>query len=57
MYIIGLTMGLIGGALITAFVIGASRLNHENEIYADGHIAGYTEGYVAGQNDKERGTK
>lgn len=55
MYIIGLTMGLIGGALITAFVIGASRLNHENEIYTDGHIAGYAEGYATGQKEALKG--
>lgn len=50
-FFIGMTVGLVLGGLMTAFVIGASRVNHENEIYTDGHIAGYAEGYVAGQKD------
>ena len=42
---------MIVGVLIIGFIIGASRLNHENEIYMQGHIEGYAEGYAAGQHD------
>ena len=56
-FFIGMTVGLVLGGLMTAFVIGASRLNHEHEIYTDGHIAGYAEGYVAGQKDAMKGER
>ena len=53
-FFIGMTVGLVLGGLMTAFVIGASRVNHENEIYADGHIQGYAEGYKAGYGDAKK---
>lgn len=56
-FFIGMTVGIILGALMMCFVVGASISNRENEVYMEGHIAGYAEGYAAGQNDKERGTK
>ena len=56
-FFIGMIVGMVLGALMMCFIIGASRVTHEHEIYMEGHIAGYAEGYVAGQNDKERGTK
>ena len=42
-FFIGITVGMILGALITAFIIGASRVNHENEIYMEGYLAGQVE--------------
>ena len=42
-FFIGMTVGLVLGGLMTAFVIGASRLNHENEIYMEGYLAGQVE--------------
>ena len=42
-FFIGMTVGLVLGGLMTAFVIGASRVNHENEIYMEGYLAGQVE--------------
>lgn len=48
MFIIGLTIGAIGGALAMCFIIGSSRTNHENEIYMEGYLAGQVEALKEG---------
>ena len=42
-FFIGATVGMILGALITCFVIGASRVNYESEVYMEGYLAGQVE--------------
>ena len=39
-FVIGLIAGIIFGGLAMCFVVGASRLEKENEIYQQGYRAG-----------------
>ena len=48
MFGIGLIIGAIGGAVAVSFMIGASRTNHENEIYMEGYLAGQVEALKEG---------
>ena len=42
--LIAFIIGAAGGALVVAYIAGASIVNRESEIYMEGFIAGQKEG-------------
>lgn len=42
-FVVGFIIGIILGALAMCFIVGATRLNKESEIYEQGYLAGQAE--------------
>ncbi len=43
-FFIGMTIGIILGAFMMCFSLGASRVTRESEIYMEGYLAGQVNG-------------